>query len=337
MNLCWLGVLASLLTPGEAQDGAQRIPISAPESAVVPVLPAGSLLRVHDAAGLVGHDGLDALVAEIERGGGSPNDALERLERLAPRRALVDSTTESLLAFARDWMTPPLAAGQRIERLAGGRLVLLGTGDQQAWLADFLASTTAFRGLIDVQTQVYRVPAADLPEDLRERHGRVWTAGEANALRAALAGRGIDPVTAPRVLTHPFQEGQLMIGTQQPYVKEYEVKVLPERGLEVADPVVEVLEEGVQLRVRSVPLAAGRFAVYAELTHTTIEALRDVEQIVGGRPVTIQLPELVRIHAEGRFELGQGEVLLLCATADRAGEELVVALLEARGVPEEGR
>ncbi len=302
-------------------------------------------LRLHSAGHLTGQARLESALAEFARPAPewTPAEAAAALDRLQARRTEVESITRGLLETLRDQMQPALGAGQRIECLEGGRLALLGDPEQQAWLERFLVQAHTFDGLIDIQARIYEVERGKLPEAWRARGGAALPLAETRALLELLEGMGAQPTIAPRLVAFPFQEAHLKAVEQTPYVKDFEVKVLPAEGpelahVEVADPVIDVVEDGLNLTLRGVPVTGGRLAVYARLDYSHVaRPIRSMDMaLASGVRVTLQRPDVthVEIHV-GRFELAAEQSLLLVTSLD--GEEGkgrdVLVLLQARGVP----
>lgn len=301
-------------------------------------LRAGAELRVHDVTNLTGQARLAAQEAELARvqGGGDAAEALRALEAILARRKEVESITKGLVEAVRDRMQPRLEGSERLEVLGDGRLALIGLPAQHEWLAGFLAEVTSFQGLIDIQARVYEVPRGALPERFAGRSGRALEPGAAGELTALLAEQGLEPTLAPRVLAFPFWEARLAMIEEIPYVKDFEVKVLPELEAEIADPVIAVAEDGTHLSLRAIPTAGGGLILYASLEHTRVARPIPTHslELVVGQMVTVQLPEIARTGMEGHFTLALEEILMLLAPADPKEKTDVLVLLQAKRVSE---
>ncbi|TDJ68655.1 MAG: hypothetical protein E2O39_12850 [Planctomycetota bacterium] len=323
-----------------AQDSGRRVPILATDEAQTyeaKSLAPDTALRLYDVGHLTGHTRLRDLLAgfadtanriEIE-------GAIARLERLERLRTEVRSTTDSLVATIREMISPPLQEDiQRVDHLDRGSLALVGTRVQHEWLAQFLEAASGFNGLIDVQASIYVLEEGGLAELSQVRSGEVLSPAQVTALVGELELADVTAVTSPRVTTFPFQEAQLSIIEQVAYIKDYELKILPEQSVEIADPVIDVVNTGVIMQVRGVPLANHKLGIFASLEYSVLERpIRTIEMTLGamGHQVTIQLPHVTRVMLEGRFEVLPDETLLL-ATVDPAGGNEVLALLRVTRV-----
>lgn len=332
---------SSLLSLFACQTELQRTDSPGRTPVAVEFAP-GTELGLHEAGHLTGQARLDAALAELARPASplAPQAAAAALERLEARRAEVESITRGLLETLRDLIQPPLGPGQRIECLEGGRLALLGVPEQQAWLERFLVQTAAFDGLVDIQTRIYELERGKLPESLRTRSGDTLEREETRVLLQLLAQASADSTIAPRSVAFPFQEARLKSVEQIPYVRDFEVKVLPGRDVEsvhveVADPVIDVAENGVNLVLRGVPVTGERLAVYAKLDYSRVASpMRSVElRLASGANVTLQRPDVTRVEVHGRFELAAEQSLLLVTSLDGEEGRDVLVLLQARRVP----
>jgi hypothetical protein len=327
-------LFAALLSP----QGEVRItePGRAP---VVAAFAPGTELRVHRAGHLTGEAKLAAALAEFAhpQPALAPAAAAALLDRLEARRREVESISRGLVETLRDLVQPPLGPGQRIEGLEGGRLACLGVPEQQAWLERFLAQAMAFDGLVDLQARIYEVEQADGLEPFLEHSGKTLTAAETDALLQLLARQQLEAIVAPRAVAFPFQEARLKSVDQIPYVRDFEIKVLPGPSpVEIADPIIDVVEDGVNLVLRGVPVGGGRLAVYAQLDYSRVSRpIRDVDMaLTSGASVTLQHPEVTHLKVQGRFELAIDETLLLFGSLERNEGGKVLVLLRARQVPE---
>ena len=327
-----------------SQEVRQPAPLPA-DTGAPPALVAEAELRLYDVSQLTGAARLRELVDGL-RATADPAavaSALERLDGLDDRRTVVRSTTNSLLAAIRERIEPSLGDGaQLVLSLGDGRIALVGTPEQHVWLSEFLATASGFDGFIDVQARLFVLDEGRLAELSQLRSGEVLDRARTEELLARLRGLGVETVTAPRIAALPFQQASLSLLDQVAYIKDYELKVLPGQSSEVVDPVVDVVEHGVQLEIRAAPLAGERMNVSAKLEFSHLEEpIPTHETRVGamGKPLMIQVPRVTRVTLEGSFDLNSGETLLL-ATADPTGEKEILVLMQAtllRPEPETGR
>jgi hypothetical protein len=328
-------VLAVAIAFIVTQERDRRVPVLVVEPAAPPsaAIVAATELRHYDVAHLTGHARLRELVAALTSTDRSARveDSLASLDALQQRRAEVSSITEGLIATIQETIVPPLEHGiQRVDDLGGGSLALLGTPVQHDWLARFIQEASAFDGLIDVQARIFVLEHGSLAQLSKERSGDVLSKPRLVTLLAALDQECLEAVTSPRITTFPFQRAQLSVFDQVPYIKDYEFRVLPNESAEIADPIIENINRGLQLDLRGTPLIDNKLGIIVKLEYTTLELpIPRFETTFGvpRKPVTVHLPQFCTIKLEGHFELRSEETLLL-AREDPTGEKEVLVLLQ---------
>ena len=331
----------ALLALAPAQQGNQRIPQGIQRTSEARTEPApGTELRLFDIAPLSGERRLRALIDGLVATSDPTRleAALAQLQGVESLGQRVRSTADSIAATVRELIQPPLQAPvQRVDSLGNGTLALVGSAQQQAWLAEFLAAGSAFDGLISVEAKIIVFDRGGLERFTRARSGEVLAPEQLADLLRALSAAGVEAVTAPSVTTFPFQEAMLSVLDQVAYVRDYELKVIPEQDAEIADPIIDVVDSGITLQLRAIPLAHEQLSVFASLVYVDLARPIPTKTLTlgaGHNPVTIQLPEVTKVKLEGRFALRSGETLLL-ATSDPKGEKEVLALLQVRTMPAE--
>lgn len=308
---------------------AQEVRAVAESAPVARPLPAGSELRLHDASGLSGHAELARALAEWNDG--SAVAATEDLARLTELRRAAEETADGIAQCMGARLA--LVDGQELAHLGEGRLALLGTNEQQKKLATALAEGLRFSGHVEVETRLFFGTDAELPPQAFDP-GLVLPEAQARELGQRLERSSRELVSAPLVVVRPWREARLSSLEQVPYVRDYEITSVPGLATEILDPIIDVLELGVEVTLRCAPADGKRIGLHTELTHRRQSTpLRNFESPVGpsGARVTIQLASVVTVGFSGYFELAEGEALVL---AGGTPEDRVVALVRARRVPE---
>ena len=132
-------------------------------------------------------------------------------------------------------------------------------------------------------------------------------------LRAVSKSERVELVTAPRLLVFNTARSNLTVLNQVAYVQDYDVEIA--QAASIADPIINVVEDGVILDVRPVVSADRRF-ITLELRPTVAELKRPIQEIVtslgnSGNPVTIMLPELEVSRARTSVPMPDGGTVLL--------------------------
>ena len=112
-------------------------------------------------------------------------------------------------------------------------------------------------------------------------------------LRAVNKSERAELVTAPRVLVFNTARANIAVMNQVAYVKDFDVEIA--QAASIADPIIDVIQDGVVLDVRPV-VSADRKFILMELRPTVATLRRPIQEIAttlgSQNSVTIQLPEL---------------------------------------------
>jgi hypothetical protein len=131
-------------------------------------------------------------------------------------------------------------------------------------------------------------------------------------LRAISKSERIELVTAPRITVHNTSRANLSVLNQVAYIKDFDVEIA--QAASIADPIVEVIQDGVILDVRPVVSADRRF-VTLELRPTIALLKRPIEERVttlgSQNSVTIMLPEVEIQRVRTSVPLPDGGTVLL--------------------------
>ncbi|HKX45318.1 MAG TPA: hypothetical protein VJP77_01245, partial [Planctomycetota bacterium] len=131
-------------------------------------------------------------------------------------------------------------------------------------------------------------------------------------LRAVSKSERVELVTAPRVLIFNTARANLSVLNQVAYVADYDVEIAT--GSAIADPIIQVVEEGVVLDVRPT-VSADRRYITLEMRPTVAELVRPIREfqtsiaLLG--TVTIQLPELDIQRVRTTVPIPDGGTVLL--------------------------
>jgi len=298
--------------------------------------PIGSLqVSVHDVSHLTGYDRSARLFRDLVSSGDAADVeiALAKLERHARLSVEIATRTEGLMGVIGAFMRPPLEGpDQRLEDLGDGRLVLVAPAPQQEWLASFLAGVADYDGMIKVEMRIWELPTGTMEALGIEAGGSTLSAPERSALEEHLSEVEADVLSVPTVVVWPFSKATLSVGDQTPYVKDYERQVID--GTVIEDPVIDVVSDGFEVELRSLPLADGRLAVDLKLTLAElVKPIREVEiSLDSGNKVTIQLPEVRKMSVSATTYQRATDSSIM-ATIDSESRREYLIVFTAREVP----
>ncbi|MBM3977303.1 MAG: hypothetical protein FJ299_09970 [Planctomycetes bacterium] len=131
-------------------------------------------------------------------------------------------------------------------------------------------------------------------------------------LRAVSKSERVQLVTAPRVLVFNTARANLTVLNQVAYVRDYDVEIA--QGASIADPLIDVVQDGVILDVKPVVSADRRF-ITLEVRPTVAVLKRPIDELATGlgsqTAVTIQLPELEISRVRTTLPIPDGGTVLL--------------------------
>jgi type II secretory pathway component GspD/PulD (secretin) len=131
-------------------------------------------------------------------------------------------------------------------------------------------------------------------------------------LRAVQKYERVNTVTAPKLVVANTQRAHLQVITHVAYIKDYDVEIA--QNAVIADPIVDVVKEGVILDVRPTVSSDRRF-VTLELRPTVATLVRPfrtfTSSLAFGGAVTFEVPELKKESIKTTVVMPDGATLLL--------------------------
>ncbi|MEZ5989641.1 MAG: hypothetical protein R3F30_11040 [Planctomycetota bacterium] len=131
-------------------------------------------------------------------------------------------------------------------------------------------------------------------------------------LRAVAKRERVLQLAAPRILVHNTARANLMVTNQYSYIRDFNVEIA--QAAAVADPVVDVIRDGIVLDVRPIVSADRRFILMElrpTLARLTLPIPTFTTTLGVGQQVSIQLPELLLQKVRTTVTLPDGGTLLL--------------------------
>ncbi len=131
-------------------------------------------------------------------------------------------------------------------------------------------------------------------------------------LRAVSKSERVELVTSPRISVHNTARGNLSVVNHVAYVQDFNVEIA--QAASIADPIVNIVQDGVVLDVRPVISADRRF-ITLELRPTIAQLKRPILEVVttlgSQNSVTIQLPEVEYQRVRTSIPMPDGGTVLL--------------------------
>ena len=192
----------------------------------------------------------------------------------AQKQQQLTAATSHLCERIRGLIEPPLASGELIQASGAGQLLLVAGPQRQAWLRDLLKRNRPQEQVLFVQTQWIEGPKGSFA-----RMG-IAPAGTATALEAKDAERflALDKDSneyrvrnAPRMLVQPLiSSGTIMVGETRSYVKGYKLVEVQPGDVKIADPEIETVDVGFEMRMQGVLLDGGKVALELDASNTSV-------------------------------------------------------------------
>lgn len=289
----------------------------------VPVLPREALSRSGPQV-FVMHD-IDDLVRP-PTGVGGEVDAERRKQQQ-------ELAAQHLITMVRAFITPPFEAD--LDELAApspDTLVALCTQAQQDWIREFLDLQRRSQGrLIDVQTAIVRGPRGAFGKLLGTERSAT-TLGDPSVLPGLMQHfqqeAGFEVVSTPRLKILDRQRAQLSVLNEVAYVKEYRLRLIHPGDVELADPVVETIREGIEIEVIGTPIEDDLYALGVELDLTKLKrpiATRTVRVRAGqDGEAEVGMPEINTVAVESQLLLVDGATAVLLVASPTEDQDVAV-------------
>jgi hypothetical protein len=301
-------------------------------------------LELYDLGDLTGLDDVNVLSADlfdlIKGESGTGPEYKAKQEELSAARARAEDLAQALADVLKLHMLPKFVAGHNtLTLLDNGHLVLSASPEQHGWVADFLAFQRQPQGFLQIEARMITVPQGTMAGLGVEGSAQIFeefAEFEALLQRVSALQAGVEVVTAPKILTRPLQEATASILNQVSYVSDYKLEVVEPGNVEIADPVIDVIQEGVVFRVRGVPLSPGIYGVEVDLTQSTLQRpIPTFETVIGaGRhEVSISLPQVTKRGVRTHLTLADGAAAVFVSPDDADDRDLVVTF-RLTNVPE---
>lgn len=262
---------------------------------------------------------------------------LESWEAHAARVAQVEARAESLANEVRDYVA---IDAKNVHVVTPGVLAVLGTAEEHAALARFLEWQRAMAESVLVEAEVWTAAAGTLTQLGFGGQSLLSPEGRDPLVQRLLAAEA-ERIQAPRILLNPSsRRGTVSVGDQIAYIRDFDVEHDPRTRTTVADPVIDVVFDGLLLDVRITPLEADTLGASVELKLSRVTRpipTREIELAPNASPVTLQEPDVRTTSVRTRVRMPDGHTAVLLAPDPEGEGELVLLLtlsrLDARETP----
>lgn len=275
---------------------AQADSPQATRRAVLPTQPEQEerFLRVYDVEDLRLPGSVPPEIRECLRKAELDASLIEEIEAMIERERFHREFVDLL----RTWV--PLGDEAQLDMKSGTFVANL-TQAEHGRVEEFLTVQRSAAPYFQLDFTLYSLPADSLPDDLEERDassGSEVLDGDAlvRFFGQVRVGPQTDQLMAPSVACLARQSSSISSLNQIAYVADFEVVTDPATGAATADPVVKIIQDGVRLQARPVPLLDDRIGLELDLEVSAVTrpiATFETTVLESEQTVTIQLPETV--------------------------------------------
>ena len=221
-------------------------------------------------------------------------------------------TMEDLVELIKENVAPGTwdGGGNSISHVGNTLIIACRADDQKKVAASLPGVPVAVPRLYRIDARFVALPrgaAAKLgfAKGSRSRLAVVDEEKTRKALETLMADVEVTTITAPRVTLFEKQRGNVTVMSQRAYVADMEV----DEKTGTADPVIEVLNEGILLEVVARKYRFGE-GVFLEWQATVAHA-DELRNTAGAGNAKIELPHVQKSISEGRAVIRDDELLLL--------------------------
>lgn len=227
------------------------------------------------------------------------------------------ASANDLVKNAKWYMVPAFDSAQqslKIENNGNSRVLLAYLQPvQQQWLANFLQMQREIGSWqAHMNVQVLKAPFRDAIQDYTAATVFGSTA-EAEAMSKQLKEAGASVLSSPSILTLPGQLGTIAVQKQSFYVSDWKmVKVQQPSQAVVADPTIEIVEEGMVFNARALQAGTDSYGIAIDLKMSRVEEPFGTKEImVDGRKFEIGAPQVITANIATNIKLPSGGGVML--------------------------
>ncbi len=227
---------------------------------------------------------------------------------------------------------PPLDPKQeRIQADDQGWLVCYLRPEQHEWLEQFLNLQRADerQWMADIETRWYTIPSAGVASLKLESSAVLLDDEQAIAsMRKTLSRISAEEVAAPRVTAFPGQRAEISVLNDLAYVKEYKLEIVEPGRKEIADPVVDVIQEGLVMDLRALQTGDELYGLRLSCASSEVERPIPTRRFkltpASGTEVEIAMPQVRTAKVDATVLVADGGGVLLITSGLSADRNLAI-------------
>lgn len=280
------------------------------------------VLTVHDAHDLIPKAIIPPAVSEALRESDLDELLIADIEKLITDRTARDQ----LVQLIRTWV--PIEPEAQLSATPEGMLLANMTLASHDELSRFFEVQRSGPRSYRVELKLVEVPTTEVPANLLALPGLSSLNDEqARIYRQQLATAPLaEELTTVTITSFARQEFSISEIHQEAYIADVVIHRDEAAGVQTAEPSVEVLQEGVHLRGRAVPLFGNRVGI--EIHLKLMDIARPIQTMeltpeFSTTPITVQLPELTITSTKTEISLDSpGAFVVLVPLGDHRDRQL---------------
>lgn len=217
-----------------------------------------------------------------------------------------------------------------------GHILVTGAEASHEFVRDFIAAQLASPPVLILKMTLLEVPTGHLAKLGIEGSSTTMNSDQEyqDMLLKFRTSEHATMVTAPQVAMPTRGRSNISTLSQISYVADYVLQIVEPGSMEILDPVIEVIEDGVSIDVRGVPVPGGvvRFDVDVEFSvlQRPIPTVKTRIRSGDGPEVEISMPEVTTIKLNSVITLPEGNAALISSAAPSEGKDFAIILQYAK-------
>jgi len=323
MNAALFACLLTLATtPSEPQD----IAVSQQRTA-----PAESIVVIYGITDIVAADA----PIDDEEVRDNPQSAATKAE--ARRLA----ATESFAEIARLYMKPKFERERDKLTVVGPGMLEATLGKEQvAWLDAFTELQRQTKKYVEIQVRAFEGPRGAFKDNGLKAASIVFEKPAELELVAQRLGadKRITQVSAPRLVAFNRQKANIAVVNQVSYIKDWKVEIVEPGPQEIADPVIDVINEGFTIDARAVALEPRVFGLEVGFSSAWLERPIPTRKIRisahSENEVEIGEPVVRKVNFDSRMSLADGASIVFTTASPEPDKDLAIVVTLSSRTPE---
>lgn len=217
-----------------------------------------------------------------------------------------------------------------MEGLADGRFQVKGAAATHEYVVDFLSAQRRSTKGVSLTMLLLEMPAGHLKKLGLNESSAIFN-GEvecADFLQRVRADGEVDVMSTPAVSFRPRSTAYISTTNEVSYIADYILQIVEPGNTEILDPVIGVVEEGVAINVRAVPVPGGVFQFDLEINYSMLQRpipmVKTRIQSGDGPEVEISLPIVDKISLNSVLALTEGSAALISSASPAKDRDFAI-------------